>query len=67
VALVKGWLGLHRDRLAPLDLDSAAWLCVTTVDAVVHAAVLERDFRRLADPAIERELCAMLLRYLIRG
>jgi AcrR family transcriptional regulator len=67
VELVKAWLGLHRERLVPTDLDSAAWLCVTTVDAVVHAALLERDFRRLADPAIERELCAMLLRYLIGG
>ena len=67
VEMVKVWLSLHRDRLVPTDLDSAAWLCVTTVDAVVHGAVLERDFRRLADPAIERELCAMLLRYLIGG
>lgn len=65
VGLVRAWLEQHRARLLPRDLDAAAWMCVTTVDAVVHATVLERDFRRLHDPVVEDELCAMLLRYLL--
>jgi AcrR family transcriptional regulator len=65
VDMVRAWLELHRARLVPTDLDAAAWLCVTTVDAVVHAALLEKDRPRLVDPAVERELVAMLLRYLI--
>ncbi|MEQ1502239.1 MAG: TetR/AcrR family transcriptional regulator [Myxococcota bacterium] len=64
-ALVSRYLEAHRDRLIPQDLDAAAWMCVTTVEAIVHAAVLDRGVDRLGDPAIERELSAMLIRYLI--
>ena len=46
------------------DLDAASWMCVTTVEAAVHAAVLDKS-GRLDDPAIERELCDLLLRYLV--
>jgi AcrR family transcriptional regulator len=60
-ALVRMWLEQHREELVVEDLDAAAWMCVTTVDAVVHAAVLDH---RLDDPVLERELTAMILRYL---
>lgn len=65
VAMVRRYLEGHRERLVVQDLDAAAWMCVTTVDAVVHAAVLSRTGDRLSDPAVERELCAMVLRYLV--
>jgi AcrR family transcriptional regulator len=64
-ALVRGYLEQHRGALVVDDLDTAAWLCVTTVESVVHAAVLDPREGRLADPAVERELVAMLLRYLV--
>lgn len=63
--LVRSYLEVHQDVLVVDDLDAAAWMCVTTVDAVVHAAVLDPRGDRLNDPAVERELCAMLLRYLV--
>lgn len=63
VALVRGALEAHRERLRPRDLDVAAWLVVTTVEAAVHAALIEG--RSLDDPAIERELCDLVLRYLL--
>lgn len=63
--LVRAYLEAHRAVLVVTDLDVAAWMCVTTVDAVVHAALLDPHGDRLEDPAVERELCAMLLRYLL--
>jgi AcrR family transcriptional regulator len=65
VAAVRQYLELHRHRLIPTDLDTATWICVTTVEAVVHGALLAKDADRLNDPAVERELCAVLLRYLV--
>jgi AcrR family transcriptional regulator len=62
--MVRAYFEVHRAELVVTDLDAAAWMCVTTVDAVVHAAVLA-GADRLNDPALERELCAMLLRYLV--
>lgn len=65
VEMVRRYFEAHKDRLIPTDLDAAAWMVVTTVDAVVHSAVLTRGADRLNDPAVERELSAMLLRYLV--
>lgn len=64
LAIVRSYLERHRDRLLVRDLDAAAFLCVTTVEAVVHAALIERA-GRIDDPATERELCDLLLRYLV--
>lgn len=63
VAMVRGILGLRRDELAVTDLDTAAWLLVTTVEGAVHAALMGGD-GRLGDPAFERELTALVCRYL---
>jgi AcrR family transcriptional regulator len=60
--LVRLLLERHRARLVVTDLDTAAWICVTTTEATIHAALLEG---RVDDLAIERELCAMLARYLV--
>jgi AcrR family transcriptional regulator len=61
-ALVRALLVRHRERLVVADLDAAAWLCVNLVEATVHAAQMEG---RLDDLALEREVCAMLARYLV--
>jgi AcrR family transcriptional regulator len=39
-ALVRGYLEAHRDEIDVADLDLAAFVCVTVVEALTHAAVL---------------------------
>jgi AcrR family transcriptional regulator len=41
-ALVRGYLDAHRDEIGVADLDVAAFVCVTAVEALTHAAVLRR-------------------------
>jgi AcrR family transcriptional regulator len=62
--LVRAWLAEHQDEIRPRDLDAAAFLLTTTVEAAIHAQILE-DPSRLSDPAWERELVDLLLRYLL--
>lgn len=42
VPLVRAYLEAHRDEIAVSDPDIAAFICVTTVEALTHAAVLRR-------------------------
>jgi AcrR family transcriptional regulator len=41
-ALIRGYLDAHRDEIDIADLDLAAFICVTIVEALTHAAVLHR-------------------------
>jgi hypothetical protein len=41
-ALIRGYLDAHRDEIDVADLDIAAFICVTAVEALTHAAVLRR-------------------------
>ncbi len=41
-SLVRGYLEAHRDELDAEDLDLAAFICVTVVEALTHAVVLQR-------------------------
>ncbi|HTR63270.1 MAG TPA: TetR/AcrR family transcriptional regulator [Candidatus Binataceae bacterium] len=41
-ALVRGYLEAHRDEIDVADPDIAAFICVTVVEALTHAAVLRR-------------------------
>ncbi len=41
-ALVRGYLDAHRDEIDVADPDLAAFVCVTVVEALTHAAVLRR-------------------------
>ncbi len=41
-ALVRGYLEAHRDEIHVADLDLAAFILVTVVEALTHAAVLRR-------------------------
>jgi hypothetical protein len=50
-ALVKGYLASHRDELRTVDLDLAAFVCVTSIEALTHAAVLHRP-EVLSDEAV---------------
>jgi AcrR family transcriptional regulator len=63
VALARAYLELHKEEVAPKDLDAAAFVLVHTAEALTHAAVLMRP-DLLAAPALEREISACLVRYL---
>lgn len=65
-ALVRGYLEAHRDEIDVDDSDLAAFVCVTVVEALTHAAVLRRPevlagekARRFVD-----EVTRMLVKYL---
>lgn len=65
--LFRGYLEAHRDELrGGLDLDMAAFVCVTSIEALTHTAVLHRtDF--LTDEAVGAlvdEGARLVLRYL---
>lgn len=62
--LVRAWLERHRAVVRPRDLDAAAFLLTTTVEAAIHAQIVE-DPARLSDPAWLGELEALLLGYLV--
>lgn len=67
-ALVRGYLEAHRDEIDVSDLDLAAFVCVTTVEALTHAAVL-RDPEVLAADRVDgfiEEASRLIVGYLRR-
>jgi AcrR family transcriptional regulator len=68
-ALIRGYLDTHRDDIDVVDLDIAAFICVTAVDALTHAAVL-RKVDVLADDKAKTfvdEVTSLVIRYLKRS
>jgi AcrR family transcriptional regulator len=65
-ALVRGYLEAHRNEIDVADLDVAAFVCVTAVEALTHAAVLRRP-DMLAGEKLDRfvdEVARLVIRYL---
>jgi AcrR family transcriptional regulator len=65
-ALVRGYLEAHRDEIDVADLDLAAFVLVTVVEALTHAAVLRRP-DILADNKARRfvdDVTRLVVRYL---
>jgi AcrR family transcriptional regulator len=65
-ALVRGYLEAHRDEIDVADLDVAAFVCVTAVEALTHAAVLRRP-DILTDEKAQRfvdDVTRLVVRYL---
>lgn len=65
-ALVRAYLEAHRDEVGIADTDMAAFVCVTTVEALTHAAVVHRR-EILGDEranAFVDEVTTLILRYL---
>src|SRR5262245_9298377 len=65
-ALVRSYLEAHRDELGVPDTDMAAFVCVTTVEALTHAAMVHRR-EVLSDERTDGfvdEVTALILRYL---
>ena len=68
-ALVRGYLEAHRDEIDVPDLDLAAFICATTVEALTHAAVL-RNPELLAPDRVDgfiEEASRLIRSYLKRG
>lgn len=66
LALFRAYLEAHRAELAVADLDVAAFICVTTIEALTHAAVVNRP-TVLTEEDAERlvtEATRLLNRYL---
>lgn len=65
-ALVRGYLEAHRDEIDVADPDLAAFVCVTAVEALTHAAVLRRP-DLLTDEKAQRfvdDVTRLVVRYL---
>jgi AcrR family transcriptional regulator len=64
-ALFRAWLGNHRKEFRAVDLDLAAFVCVTSIEALTHTAVLHHadmsadTMRKLVD-----EATLLVVRYL---
>ena len=66
-ALFRGYLEAHRSEIDVADLDLAAFILVTTVEALTHAAVLHRadvlaDEKKVGE--FVDEVTRLVLRYL---
>jgi len=65
-SLFRTYLEGHRDELRALDLDLAAFVCVTSIEALTHTAILHRP-EILSDDAVETlvdEATRLVLGYL---
>jgi AcrR family transcriptional regulator len=64
--LFKAYLENHRDELRVADLELAAFVCATSIEALTHTAVLHRS-DMLSDDAVEAlvdEATRLVVRYL---
>lgn len=64
--LFRTYLERHRDQLRVVDLELAAFVCVTSIEALTHTAVLHRS-DILSDEAVETlvdEATRLVVRYL---
>jgi AcrR family transcriptional regulator len=66
IALVRAYLEAHRDEVGVDDLDMAAFLAVSCVEAMTHVAVLRRP-EFLNDPRFVEEVTALVVRYIEGG
>jgi AcrR family transcriptional regulator len=66
IALVRTYLEAHQDEIDVVDLDLAAFVAVTSVEALTHAAVLRRPVL-LDDPRFRDEVANLIVRYLRGG
>lgn len=64
--LVRAYLEVHKNELDVDDLDLAAWICVSTVEALTHVAVLRRP-GLLDDDRFIDEVANVVVRYLRAG
>ena len=63
-ALFKGYLERHREEVCVADLDLASFVCVTTIEALTHSAVLHHSFSDEAMDALTEEAARLIVGYL---
>ncbi len=63
ITLVRAYLEAHRSEIVVDDLDMAAFIAVTCVEAMTHTAVQRRP-ELIEDPAFVEEVATFLVRYL---
>ena len=64
IRCVRGLLERHRDELVPENLDLATYLCLRTLESLVHAAVLEPP-RGISLPELEAAITDVIVGYLV--
>lgn len=64
INVIRGYLQGRREELRPQNLDLAVFVMVHAVQAVTHAAVIERP-DALEDEALAEEIATMVERYLL--
>ncbi len=66
IDLVRAYLESHGEELAVPDLGLAAFICVTTVEALTHAAIVDRPdvLSEVEADQLVDEVTGMILRYL---
>jgi hypothetical protein len=62
--LFRDYLERHRRTLRPVDLDLAAFVCVTSIEALTHTAVIHRDLDDVAAEALVDEGTRLVVSYL---
>lgn len=64
--LFRAWLEGHREEIRAVDLDMAAFVCVSSIEAVTHRAVLHHTetFSAEAIEALIDEATRLVVRYL---
>ena len=65
-ALFRAYLEAHRDEFRTIDLGLAAFVCVTSIEALTHTAVLHHSdsFSDEAFEALVDEATRLVVRYL---
>jgi AcrR family transcriptional regulator len=65
-ALFRAYLEAHRDEIRAVDLDLAAFICVTSIEALTHSAVLHHPemLAKEATGALADEATRLIVRYL---
>ena len=66
MALVRAYLEAHKSEIAVEDLDMAAFVATTAVEALTHVAVLQRP-DLLERPSCAGEVSRLVIRYLRGG
>jgi len=63
-ALFRSYLEAHRAEIRAVDLDLAAFVCVTSIEALTHNAVLHQSFSEELFDALVDEATRLIVRYL---
>jgi hypothetical protein len=61
---ISAGIAAHRDECRTVDLELASFVCVTSIAALTHTAVLHQSFSDEALGALVEEATRLIVRYL---